>query len=272
MRHHVMRIVSSGSLLVFTSVSAAAQEAYSGQATELAKAAQNPVSGLLSVPFQFNFLTGGELGDRTSYALLVQPIIPMAIGSGWNIIARPVVPYTSVPTPDQRRGGFGDLQLELYVSPAERTEVMWGVGPIFSFPTATNDAARTGAWGFGPAGVIMRQHGGFVLGGKLAHLWTFSDYENARPNISRLTFQPVVNYNFEHGWAVSFAPLMSGDWSAPDGHQLTIPLGLGFSRVTVVGRQPIELGAEYYRNVARPRGVGTDHLLLQVSLLFPAAS
>ena len=89
---------------------------------------------------------------------------------------------------------------------------------------------------------------------------------------AQATFQPVVNYNFEHGWAVSFAPLMSGDWSAPDGHQLTIPLGLGFSRVTVVGRQPIELGAEYYRNVARPRGVGTDHLLLQVSLLFPAAS
>jgi hypothetical protein len=204
--------------------------------------------------------------------MLLQPIIPMAIGSGWNVIARPIVPYSSVPISGQRRGGFGDLELQLYASPSASTEVMWGVGPMFHFPTATDDAARTGAWGLGPAAVAVRQHGAFVLGALLTHLWTFSDYENDRPNISRLTFQPVVNYNFDGGWAVSFAPIMSGDWTAPDGHQLTIPLGLGFSRVMFVGRQPVSLGAEYYHNVARAHGAGLDHLKLHVSFLFPAAS
>jgi hypothetical protein len=272
MSQRVVRIVSSCFLLALMTASAGAQEAYPGQATELAKAAQNPVSGLLSVPFQFNFMTGGDLGDRTSYTLLLQPIIPMAIGSGWNVIARAIVPYNSVPTSGVRHGGFGDLQLQLYASPSATTEVTWGIGPMLSFPTATDDAARTGAWGVGPAAVAIRQHGAFVLGGMLTHLWTFSDYENDRPNISRLTFQPVLNYNFGRGWAVNFAPIMTGDWTASDGHQLTIPLGLGFSRVTVVGRQPISLGAEYYRNIARARGVGMDHLKLHVSFLFPAAS
>jgi hypothetical protein len=266
-----MRILSSTALIAVPTVTGA-QEAYQGQATELAKAAQNPVSGLLSVPFQFNFMTGADLGDRTSYTLLLQPIIPMAIGSGWNVVARPIVPYSSVPAGDQRRGGFGDLELQLYASPSAASEVMWGVGPVLSLPTATDDAARTGAWGLGPAAVAIRQHGAFVLGAMLTHLWTLSDYENDRPNISRLTFQPLVHYNFSGGWAVNFAPVMSGDWTASDGHQITIPMGLGFSRVMVVGRQPVSLGAEYYHNIARARGVGMDHLTLHVSFLFPAAS
>lgn len=271
MSQRVVRIVSGSVVMALLNVSASAQEPYPGQATELAKAAQNPVSGLLSVPLQFNFMTGGDLGDRTSYALLLQPIIPMAIGSGWNVIARAIVPYHSVPGNGQRHGGFGDLQLQLYASPSATTEVMWGVGPMLSFPTATDDAARTGAWGLGPAAVAIRQHGAFVLGGMLTHLWTFADYENDRPNISRLTFQPILNYNFPGGWAVNFAPLMTGDWTASDGHQITIPLGLGFSRVMVVSGQPISLGAEYYHNIARARGVGMDHLTLHVSFLFPAA-
>ena len=36
-------------------------------ASELAKASQNPVGDLISLPFQFNFNTGGGLEDRTFF-------------------------------------------------------------------------------------------------------------------------------------------------------------------------------------------------------------
>ena len=36
---------------------------------ELAKKTQNPAADLVSVPFQFNFNTGGDLGDATFFSL-----------------------------------------------------------------------------------------------------------------------------------------------------------------------------------------------------------
>ena len=273
MRPNATWIASNAALIVLMAANVSrGQNMYPGRATELAKANQNPLSGLLSVPLQFHFMSGGDLADRTSYTLLVQPIFPLSVGSGWNVITRPIVPYSSVPGSVRRSGGFGDIELEMLVSPAQNTEIMWGIGPVFSFPTATDDGARTGAWGLGPSAVAVRQLGAFVIGGLIKHVWTFADYENDLPNISRFSLQPVVNYNFPDGWALNFAPVLSGNWTAPDGHQITIPLGLGFSKVTFLGRQPMSLGAEYYHHVVRPDGSGAAHLKLHVSLLFPPAS
>jgi hypothetical protein len=41
-------------------------------ATELAKQTQNPVSSLVSLPFQFNFNSGGGFQDRTFFNLNFQ--------------------------------------------------------------------------------------------------------------------------------------------------------------------------------------------------------
>jgi hypothetical protein len=49
----------------------------------------------------------------------------------------------------------------------------------------------------------------------------------------------------------------------------TVPLGLGISRVTVLGTRPMSLGVQYYYNVERPDGTAAYQLKLIVSLLFP---
>lgn len=271
MRRHVIAALRlSASITVLTSVTAAAQEYHPSEATDLAKASQNPVGDLVSVPLQFNFLSGGGLGDGTIYTLNLQPVFPLSVGQGWNVIARPIVPYTNAPDASDGAYGLGDIQLQLFFAPAQSAEVMWGVGPFFSFPTATNDGARTGAWGLGPALVGVRQSGAFVLGALLSHLWTFADYENELPNISLLTLQPFINYNFSDGWALNFSPILTGNWTAPDGEQYTIPLGLGVSKVTGVAGQPLNLSAHYYRNVVHPEDGGTDNLRLQLTFLFPS--
>src|SRR5262245_65921469 len=71
-------------------------------ATELAKKSQNPVSDLISVPLQFNFNTGGDLNDATSFNLNIQPVMPFRLTPDWNVIARAIVPIDSVP-------GSGDI-------------------------------------------------------------------------------------------------------------------------------------------------------------------
>ena len=60
--------------------------------SELAKKTQNPVGDLISVPLQFNFNTGGDLGDATFFNLNFQPVIPFKLAGNWNVIARTIIP------------------------------------------------------------------------------------------------------------------------------------------------------------------------------------
>ena len=129
--------------------SALAQEAPPAQpahdVTELAKATQNPVGDLISVPFQFNFNTGGDLEDRTYFNLNFQPVIPFKVSADWNLIARVIVPINSLPGPEGvRYSGVGDIQAELFFTPSKPGAIIWGVGPALSLPTATTTGVETG--------------------------------------------------------------------------------------------------------------------------------
>jgi hypothetical protein len=77
-----------------------------------------------------------------------------------------------------------------------------------------------------------------------------------------------VNFNLADGWAISYAPIMTANWKL-DNDQWTIPVGLGVSKVTNIGKQPINLGLQYYNNVARPETSGSSQLRFVAALLYP---
>ena len=67
--------------------------------------------------------------------------------------------------------------------------------------------------------------------------------------LNSFTVQPFINYNLPHAWAISTAPLITSNWSAPSGQRWTVPIGAGVSKVTHVGEQPLNLELQYYHNV-----------------------
>ena len=69
-------------------------------ATALAKEQQNPISSMATMPWQFNFNSGGGLEDRTLFLLNVQPVMPFKVSADWNMIVRTVVPVVSAPGPE----------------------------------------------------------------------------------------------------------------------------------------------------------------------------
>src|SRR5262252_7752362 len=117
-------------LVIFFSAAAIAQApptAAEPDSTELAKKTQNPVGDLISVPLQFNFNTGGDLNDATSFNLNIQPVIPFKLTSEWNVIARTIVPIDSVPGSEGvSYSGVGDIQLQLYLTPATPGALIYG--------------------------------------------------------------------------------------------------------------------------------------------------
>jgi hypothetical protein len=237
-------------------------------ATTLAKQTQNPVADLVSIPFQFNFNSGGAFGDRSNILLNVQPVIPINVTPEWNVIARPIVPFVTVPQPrGDSDGGLGDINLELFATPANAGSIVWGVGPIFSFPTATLDEVATGSWGIGPAGLVLYQAGPWVVGALATQTWTISDFGDER-DLDAFLLQPFANYNFGKGWAIGSAPIITASWDAPS-NGWTVPLGGGLIWTTEIGGQAMNLGAHYYYNVERPDEGAKNQLRLIVSFLFP---
>ena len=97
--------------------------------TELAKKTQNPVGDIVSVPFQFNFNSGGGLKDETLFNLNFQPVMPIRLGPSVTVIARTIVPINSFPGGDGlRSSGVGDIQEELFFTPAKPGKLIWGIG------------------------------------------------------------------------------------------------------------------------------------------------
>ena len=170
-------------------------------AGSLAKKSQNPVSDLISVPFQFNF--NGNVGpdDNTQTVLNIQPVWPFHLNEDWNLITRTIIPV--IDQPEMIPGmdstfGLGDINMSLFLSPAKPGKVIWGVGPAISFPTATDDVLGTDQWSVGPSFVALTMDGPWVFGRLANHIWSVAG--NDRVDVSTTTIQPFVNYNMAGGF------------------------------------------------------------------------
>jgi len=249
----------------------------------LAKQSQNPVANMVSLPLQYNYYTAGGLGSASEMVLNVQPVLPLPIGKNWLIVSRTIVPFVSIPVPvgglvgttspvvTPQFGGVADIQEQAYFTSSKPGKFTWAVGPVFSFPTATNRLARTGQWGLGPTAVGLVMPGPWVIGALVNNIWRIGGEANGHV-LNAFTLQPFINYNLPHAWAISTAPLISSDWSAREGQRWTVPIGLGVSKIMHVVEQPLNLQLEYYHNVEHPRLAGSEQLRLSVAALWPTAA
>jgi hypothetical protein len=237
--------------------------------TDLAKTSQNPVANLTSFPLQFNYNTAGGLASKTALLLNVQPVMPLPINKEWLVIARTVIPYVNFPMPDGTRAtGIADIQEQVYFTPRNSGMFTWGAGPILSIPTATNDVTRTGQWALGPTAVGLITYERWVIGVLGNQLWRIGGV-NFGPDVNQLTLQPFINFNIPPGWSITTSPLITSDWSAPEGQRWTLPVGIGVGKVTAIGRQAVSLGMQYYHNAMHPDVAGADQWRFVFALLYP---
>ncbi len=152
----------------------------------LVQEAQNPVANLISLPFQNNTYFDNGPYNRTANVLNVQPVIPFTLNENWNLITRTILPIETQPnlnSPSGDTNGLGDLNPTLFLSPAHTGQVIWGVGPTFSTPTATNTTLGSGKWGAGPAAVVVVMPGHWVLGALIYNIWSIAGDSN-RQNVN----------------------------------------------------------------------------------------
>jgi hypothetical protein len=263
-----VRLFASIAFLMLA-LSAAAQDA-----ADLARAAQNPVADMISLPFQNN--SNFEFGPlkKTQNVLNIQPVYPVSLSSNWNVITRTIVPLIAQPATvsgEDYTFGLGDAQLSAFFSPKKPSGGwVWGVGPVVQLKTATDDRLGAGVWGVGPTAVALRLGKTWVYGALLNNIWSVSK-DAGRDDVNALLMQPFVNYNFpaSPGRYLTFSPIITANWKADSGNQWTVPIGLGIGQITKFGKQPANIQASAYYNVERPDNGARWQLRLQLQLLFP---
>jgi hypothetical protein len=147
------------------------------EAAELARAVQNPVANLISVPFQNNTAYNFGPRDRTQNVHNIQPVIPFSVNEDWNLITRTILPIVSQPSfvrGQDRQNGIGDTTLSLFASPVKPAagRLIWGGGPIALIPTASDDRLGPGKWGAGVSAVGLTMIGPMVAGAVVSNVWS----------------------------------------------------------------------------------------------------
>ena len=238
---------------------------------ELAQKSQNPVADLIAVPFEHDLNFGVGPGKDLQYVLQVQPVIPFRLTPDWNLISRTIVPLVYQPELAPGFGdvfGLGDIQQSLFLSPARPGQVIWGVGPILQFPSATDDSLGQGKWGAGPTAVALTIQGPWLFGALVNNVWSFAGDKDRR-DVNQMLIQPFGTYTFPGAWYLESAPIITADWKAQGDDRWTVPLGGGVGKIVRLGKLPVNASAGAYYNVVRPDNAAEWQLRIRIQFLFP---
>lgn len=243
-------------------------------ATDLAKALQNPIGDLISVPQQnnINFHVGPNEG--TQDILNIQPVIPIHLNDDWNLITRTILPLVWSPSSQPGQSvpfGLAAASFSAFLSPKNPVDGwIWGIGPIVQLPTVTNETLGSNVWGLGPGVVVVKLAGPVVTGALFNSVFSLGGTSGTGgTRYTGITINPFLNYNLGSGWFVGSVPIITAAWPAPANKAWTVPVGAQFGRlIKIGGKLPVNLLIGVYYNAVRPEFGATWQLRTQVAFLF----
>ena len=247
-------------------------EADEQEAQGLAKAVQNPIADLISVPFQNNTTYNIGPYDRAQNTLNIQPVLPFHLSKKILLVTRTILPIVYQPdvtSPTGGSSGVGDLNPTFFLAPDTTGKFDFGVGPTFLIPTATQRETGTGKLGLGPAAVVLVQPDPWTLGVLASQIWSVAG-PSSRASVSAFTLQYFINYNLAHAWYLTSSPIVTANFKAPGGTAWTVPFGAGAGKHFTIGKLPFNGNAQGFYNVRNNDDtIGGWQVRLQLALLFP---
>ena len=230
---------------------------------DLAAQARDPTASVTAFQIRYDYTASFHgFSDADQGAIVLQPIIPFEF-AGLRNIARITLPYVTN-TPDfgslsdnidqnpippnyiatEDKSGLGDTVL-LDVALFDTSWGRWGLGPVLSIPTATDDTLGTGKWSIGPAAVAITRADKLMFG--LLGMGLFSVAgDSDRGHVSAVTFQPFASYDLGGGWSTGLSEV-SYTYNFKLGKWAAVPIGGRIEKLVQMGKFPVRIffDAEY---------------------------
>lgn len=256
----VVLLLCFGSLNIF----AQDQEPPQKSIDEIARELSNPVSLTASLVFQgtYNRWSGSTAGasEQGTSNLVFLPTLPFKVGS-YNLTVRPSFPVVGAPYVNtigewDKKRGFGDIVVLSILGKVTKGGLLYGFGPTFIAPTASDPLLGKEQWQIGPVVLlgVLKKWG--VIGMLWQHWWGVSAPPTGVDKVNNGTTQFFYWFSAGNGWQIGGSPITTANYISGSDIEFTVPLNLGFAKTLVAGKTPIKLTLQGQYFVTRPENLG----------------
>jgi len=191
--------------------------------------ANNPLADMIAVSLQNYYspkLNG--IADSSANTFWLRLVTPF-----WRILPRISLPIRVAPAPNPTASvasvtGLGDLNVfATFVVTKPDSPTIFGLGPIYTAPTATDDALGDGKHEIGAAALAVWTHGIFLVGA-LTNYQIGVGGKADRPRTQFIVAQPFLFFQLGKGYYLRSAPIWFFDIEKPG---YNVPFGLGVGKV-----------------------------------------
>ena len=234
-----------------------------GAQTDGEPATESEAGKVFLVPIEFDFDSGAANGDAVIVRLL--PVNSLLVKDTWRLVnvalitladapgGVPGFPGNPQPIPGEKVFGLADFTDAIFYTPTKSKGLMWGVGGMFGFPTATNDVLGSGKWSAGPAMRLGYQSGPWRLGLLAGNRWSFAG-DSDRAEVNQLMARGLVRCRLGKGWFFIYAPIITANWNASSGQRWLVPLGGGIGKSFKFRPTSLNISLQAYGNALKPDG------------------
>lgn len=238
---------------------------------ELRRIARNPFADEIKVPFEEDLAFSQGPYSRSGNSLQIKPVFPLSITRDWLLVSRIVATaITYQPDLTARSGGttgLGDFTAAFFLTPARTGTLTWGLGPVISIPTATNDALGFGRWGLGSSVAMLVEPEWGSVGVLIQNIWSVAGSSTRSP-VNQLQLEPMFSYNLPRGWYLTTQPTITADWAQPTSNRWLLPVGGGAGRSFNMGKHAIDSNLAAYWDAVRSANQFSPTWQLSVQFTF----
>jgi len=239
--------------------------------SELVNQANAPISSIFQIRLQDSYapaFQGALRGQGNFFSIAVGMPLPqyrLLPFPQLSLLTIPAAVTLPLPDPIGTVTGFGDIRfVDLAILDAGHS-LLFGIGPTFVFPTASDATSGQGKWQAGPAAAAAFAPRNWLFGVLAQNPISFAG-DTTRPQENALFLQPFITYQLGHGWFIRSEPQMIFDWET---NKQQLPIDLGIGRVFKIGSQYVNSFVEPSWNVSADGPAPRYAITFGFALLYP---
>lgn len=257
-------------ILSFTSLAQEEADKPGASAQELADKLANPVASLVSVPLQNNLNYGIGPYNGVKYTVNIQPVVPFKLSDNLNLITRyilPVVDQRNITGLNTHEFGLSDATVTAFFAPKSKG-IIYGIGPAFLVPTATEKFLGTEKFGIGPSLLVMNQSNGLSIGFIANQIWSVAGNED-RADFNQFYTQIFLSYSYKSGASLGVNTEITQNW---EGNTTLISLNPSIGGITKFGSQIVQFSVQPLIPIVGHQNIKPDWgLRAVIAFVFPGS-